>query len=422
MDNYRTRIADKTIKEYLETFGAVIIEGARATGKTTSSKNAAKSFVSLDKSPALAALAQTDPSVIFSGETPRLIDEWQLAPSIWNAVRHEVDDRAAPGQFILTGSATPSDEITRHSGAGRFGRIRLRTMSLFESGVGTGDIAFQEFFENGKEIAAIDGPGVTEYAEMIVKGGWPQTLFMTEDRASVYLQNYIEDITRVDVGGRIDKERIKALIRSLARNISTEASLSGIAKESIILQNNGNGKTEASVSIPTARNYLDSLTKIFILEELHPWPTHIRSKVRQRVSPKWHFVDPSIAAASLRLSSEQLISDPEALGLFFESLCIRDLRIFAGQIKGNVFYYRDENGLEVDAIVELFHGNWAGFEIKLGGDAYIDEGARNLLALYGKLSGTRQKEMTSLNVLTAGKVSYTRPDGVNVVSLAHIGM
>jgi predicted AAA+ superfamily ATPase len=422
MKDYKPRIADRTIREYLQVFGAVIVEGARATGKTTSSKNAAGSYVSLDESPSLAAVAQTDPSTLFSGEIPILIDEWQLAPNVWNAVRHEVDKRSSVGQFIMTGSATPKDDTTRHSGAGRFGRIKLRTMSLFESGLSTGEIPFQKFFERGERFASHGGPGVADYADAIVKGGWPGTLEMPPETASLYLQSYIEDIARLNLNGKTDPVRVKALIRSVSRNIATEATLTSIAGESKIFDESAKDETNQSVSIPTARKYLDGLTKIFILEELAPWQTHIRSKIRRRVSPKWHYIDPSIAAASLQLSSGQLLKDPETLGFFFESLCIRDLRIFTEYMRGSVSYYRDENDLEIDAIAELFDGRWAGFEIKLGGDDHIEKGAQNLLALQKKLVASKQRDMMSLNILTAGKVSYTRPDGVNVVSLGHIGV
>jgi predicted AAA+ superfamily ATPase len=421
MSEYSKRIVDNTIEEYLETFGAIIIEGARATGKTTTAQNAAASSISLDKSPAIAALAQTDPSTVFSGDVPRLIDEWQLAPNVWNAVRHEVDSRKSLGQFILTGSAAPNNDVTRHSGGGRFGRIRLRTMSLFESKNTTNQIDFRNFFKPGTKIAGVEGPDVATYANRIIIGGWPLTQNMSEQRASLYLRNYIEDVARVDVGEKSDPERVKSLIRSLSRNISTEASLKNVAGESKILDDNALDDTNQSISIPTVRKYLDNLSKIFVLEELSPWSTHIRSKVRQRVSPKWHFLDPSIAAASLQISSEQLLKDPNTLGYFFESLCIRDLRVYASYLGGNVSYYRDEKNLEVDAIVELFNGKWAGFEIKLGGDNYIEEGAENLKSLFGKLSASKQADMTSLNVLTAGNTSYKRKDGVNVVSLGHIG-
>ncbi|MDR2162508.1 MAG: DUF4143 domain-containing protein [Clostridiales Family XIII bacterium] len=422
MRSYQARIIDNTIAEYLKIFGAVILEGARATGKTTTAKDASKSEISLDESPQIVALAQTDPQAIFAGEIPRLIDEWQLAPNVWNAVRHEVDQRRTPGQFILTGSATPTDDITRHSGGGRFGRIRLRTMSLFESVGGPYQIDFNSFFNENGRISDIGGPSVADYAKSIIIGGWPLTQDMSENKASVYIRNYISDITKMDIEGSADPERVKAIIRSISRNIATEASLANIANEAKILSGDAKDETNQSVSIPTARKYLDSLTRIFILEELPPWSTHIRSKVRQRISPKWHFVDPSIAAAALGLSSSKLINDPNTFGYFFESLCIRDLRIYAEALGGHVSYYRDEKQLEVDAIVELFDGSWAAFEIKIGGDNYIEEGASNLKALYAKLSDSRQKDMKSLNVLTAGRVSYQRDDGVNVVSLGRLGL
>jgi predicted AAA+ superfamily ATPase len=422
MKKYNQRIVDTTVKEYLKIFGAVIVEGARATGKTTTAKHASKSDVSLDESPQMIAIAQASPSIVFEGDIPRLIDEWQLAPNIWNAVRHEVDKRSEPGQFILTGSATPNDDITRHSGGGRFGRLKMRPMSLFESGIGTNQIDFKMFFTKGGQFSAIGGPDIATYANRIILGGWPLTQGMTEKKAGIYLQNYIEDMAKVDVGGAHDTERIKSLIYSISRNIATEATVRHMAAEAGIFSPDMKHDTSPGVSVPTARKYLDSLTKIFILEELPPWSTHIRSKIRQRVSPKWHFADPSIAAATLGLSSKQLIDDPNTLGYFFESLCIRDLRIFAEALGGRVSYYRDEKHLEVDAIVQLFGGKWAAFEIKLGGDNFIEEGASNLKRLYEKLSESKQRDMTSLNVLTAGNVSYKRSDDVNVVALGHLGI
>jgi predicted AAA+ superfamily ATPase len=406
----------------LNAFGAVIIEGARATGKTTTALHAAKSNISLDQSPQVAALAQTNPAAVFAGDVPRLIDEWQLASNVWNAIRHEIDVRGRPGQFILTGSATPDDDVTRHSGAGRFGRIKLRTMSLFESGFSTGAIDFGTFFEGDADVCGVAGPDIPTYASRIVIGGWPMTQGMSERQANMYLRSYLEDSAKSDMNGGANPERVKALLRALSRNISTEAAVKRLASEANMPEFSKGDKANQGVSLPTARKYLDALSSIFILEELQPWATHIRARVRQRVSPKWHFVDPSLATASLQISSKQLLEDPNALGYFFESLCVRDLRVFAERLGGQVYSYRDEKNLEVDAIVELFDGKWAGFEIKLGGDRFIEEGARNLLRLYGKLSDAKQADMTSLNVLTAGNVSYRRADRVNVVSIGHIGI
>ena len=419
MKTYKKRIADAALSEALRVFGAVVIEGARAVGKSTSATHAAASGVSLDSSPELAALAQTSPGAVLPGKVPRLIDEWQLAPAVWNAVRHEVDRRGRAGQFILTGSAAPTDDITRHSGAGRFGRIRLRTMSLAETGDSTGDVNFRSLFSKRTKVAAFGGPDIPGFARLITKGGWPFLAGKTQKQASLWLQGYLEDTARLDIDGGSDRERVKALMRALARNLSTETAISNLMKESQI--ENAGAPLGASVSTPTVRKYLDALSRIFVLEELPPWSTHIRSKVRQRTSPKWHFVDPSLAAAALGVDANKLLSEPRTLGLFFESLAIRDLRIYAGALGGTVSYYRDETGLEIDAIAELPNGKWAGFEIKLGGESRIDEGAANLKKLRGKLEESRRRDLMSLNIITAGNTSRTRDDGVNIIGLGHMG-
>jgi predicted AAA+ superfamily ATPase len=419
MKAYKKRIVDAAISEALEVFGALVIEGARAVGKSTSARQISASGVSLDSSPELAALAQTSPGAVLPGKVPRLIDEWQLAPAVWNAVRHEVDQRGRPGQFILTGSATPTDDITRHSGAGRFGRIRLRTMSLAETGDSTKQVNFRSLFSaNAKKIAAFGGPDIPGFARLITKGGWPFLAGMTEKKASLWLQGYLEDTARLDIDGRGDRERVKALMRALARNLSTETAISNLMNESQI-ENTG-APSNTSVSTPTVRKYLDALTRVFVLEELPPWSARIRSKVRQRTSPKWHFVDPSLAAAALGVNADKLLSEPRTLGLFFESLAIRDLRIYAGALGGTVSYYRDETGLEVDAIAELPNRKCAAFEIKLGGESRIAEGAANLKKLRGKLEETRRRDLKSLNIITAGNTSRTRDDGVNIIGLGHM--
>ncbi|MDR0843461.1 MAG: DUF4143 domain-containing protein [Acidobacteriota bacterium] len=408
------------IKEALATFGAVVIEGARAVGKSTTAAQVAGSVVSLDSSPELVVLAQTSPGVVLTGTPPQLIDEWQLAPNLWNAIRHEVDNRGTVGQFILTGSAAPTDDITRHSGAGRFGRIRLRTMSLSESGHSTGQVDFRSLFTPGKRVAGVGGADVPLLADMIVRGGWPSTLNLTEGRASLYLRSYLDDTTRLDVGRRTDRERVRALLSALARNLSTETAIIKLGREAQ-LADTGDGEDAGSgTSQPTLRKYLDCLACVFVLEELPAWSTHIRSKVRQRVSPKWHFVDPSLAAAALGINAARLLAEPKTLGLFFESLAIRDLRIYADRMGGAISYYRDETGLEVDAVAELPNGKWAGFEVKLGGGQRIDEGAVNLKKLLDKLAEQRRQDCVSLNVITAGNTSYTREDGVNVIALGHL--
>jgi len=415
---YKKRVVDAAIKTALQTFGAVIIEGARAVGKSTSAAYAAASSTSLDSSPEFAAMVQTSPNVILTGDVPRLIDEWQLAPNIWNAVKHEVDKRGLPGQFILTGSATPTDDLTRHSGAGRFARIRLRTMSLAETGHSTEQINFRDLFLRDGKVGGCGGPDIPQITSLIVKGGWPFVMDMSEEQASLYLRSYLEDTARLDVGNRTDRERVKVLIRALARNLSTERAIRHLINETQIMDEPLSN--EVGISQPTLRKYLDNLTRIFILDELPAWATHIRSKVRQRVGPKWHFIDPSLAAASLGIHSSRLLSEPKTLGFFFESLVIRDLRIYADAMGGNVAYYRDETGLEVDTVIELPDGRWAGFEIKLGGEQFINEGATNLLKLKNKVSAQRQQDLMSLNIVTAGNTSYSREDGVNVIALGHL--
>lgn len=420
MSSYRPRIVDRIVRDALTTFGAVIIQGPRAVGKTTTGLQVAASSVRLDASPELAALAETSPRTVLSGDVPRLVDEWQLAPTLWNAVRHEVDQRAEPGQFILTGSATPPDDVTRHSGAGRFRRVTLRPMTLAESGDGIDAFRLADLFA-GTEIAGLGGPTVEDYTSLVVRGGWPALVAQTQRSPSEYLGSYLDDVARVDLPGadiRIDPLRMRALVRALARNVSTEVSATKLSQEAEIGLDNEHG---TDVSAQTIRRYLDALSRVFVVEEQPAWAPHLRSKVRLRTYPKWHFSDPSLAAAALGASPRKLLDDLNTLGLLFESLCIRDLRVHAQRIGGTVFHYRDSAGLEVDAIVELNDGRWAAFEVKMGGTKNIDAAATNLAKLSGKVSEKRVEQLASLNVLTAGTTSYTRPDGINVVALGHLG-
>jgi predicted AAA+ superfamily ATPase len=421
--DYRVRLADDLIKDALGTFGAVIIQGPRAVGKTTSGLHLAASSVRLDSSPNLATLAQLSPERVLDGATPRLIDEWQLAPTLWNSVRHEVDTRGVAGQFILTGSATPADDITRHSGAGRFHRIMLRPMSLDESGDSIRQVSFTALFDNSTDkpsVAGLGGPSVEKYAELIVRGGWPVLVMQPSRSPTQYLADYLDDVSRTDLrfaGLQADPIRVGALQRALARNTATEISASKLGAEAEIPFP---GATSTAISAQIVRKYIDALTRIFVVEEQPAWAPHLRSKVRLRVRPKWHFIDPSLAAAALRAQPEALLDDLNTLGLLFESLAIRDLRIYTQTLEGAVYHYRDDSGLEVDAIVELGDGRWAAFEVKLGGADNIKLAAANLCKLATKVSAQRAEKLCSLNVLTAGDESYTRPDGVNVIALGHL--
>jgi len=417
MKEYYSRLTERQIKDSLSAMGAVLIQGPRAVGKSTTARRLSKSCITLDESVELIELAKNSPEIILKGPTPRFIDEWQLSPPIWNAVRHEVDIRQQTGQFILAGSSSPTSDITHHTGAGRIGRVTMSPLSLYESKDSTQQVDIKQLFcEKNPKIAGYGGLKVEQYAQKIISGGWPGLIGKTENQSQIYLSNYLDDISRVNIGSDIHKTdpvRMRALLRALSRNISTEAPITKLAVEAGLIQ--------TSVSPQTARKYIDQLTQIFVLQELPAWATHIRSNVRQRVNPKWHFSDPSLAAASLELSSEQLLSDPKTLGYFFESLVIRDLRVYAQALDGNVYHYRDEKGLEVDAIIELRNGKWLACEIKLGGSGFITEGIRNLIKLCNKLENTKLKDMAGLCVITAGKESFTDKDtGVHIISLGHL--
>ena len=414
MAHYRTRIMDAAIERALHTFGAVILEGARAVGKTTTALRHSASSVRLDSSPDLLTLAETAPETVLRGDTPRLVDEWQLAPTVWNAVRHAVDVRGLPGQFILTGSQTPADDVTRHSGAGRFRRLRLRPMTLSESGESLACVALGSLFDGG-DISGLGGPSVDDYAQLIVRGGWPALIEQNERSATEYLDAYLDDITRVDIplsGEGVDPLRMRALTRAIARNVATEAPAARLAAEAEI--------DGSPVSAQSVRKYLDALSRVGVLEELPAWRPHLRSAVRLRVRPTWHFVDPSLAAVGLDASATTLLDDPRTLGFLFESLAIRDLRVYAETMGGTVCRYRDERGLEVDAIIELPNGRWAAIEIKLGGDTAIDRAATNLQRLASQVSVERAKRLAGLAVITAGTTSLRRRDGVAVIALGHL--
>lgn len=414
MPQYRRRIIDQAINTALATFGALVLEGPRAVGKTTTALQHTASSARLDSSPDLVTLAETAPEVVLSGETPRLIDEWQLAPTIWNAVRHAVDTRGTAGQFILTGSATPADDVTRHSGAGRFRRTILRPMTLSESGESIGAVSFATLFDS-TTIAGLGGPTIEDYVRLIVRGGWPALVQQPDRSATDYLGAYLDDVARSDLpaaGARVDPVRMRALMRSLARNVATEAPATRLAAEAEV-------EEKAGVSAQSVRKYLDVLARVHVLEEQPAWRPHLRSAIRQRVSSKWHFIDPSLAAAALEASPRTLLDDPKTLGFFFESLVIRDLRVYADTLGGKVTHYRDEGGLEIDAVVDLPDGRWAAFEVKLGGQTGVEAAAQSLHKLAAKVGPAHAARLSSLNVITAGTTSLTRPDQVNVIALGH---
>ena len=410
---YQRRLIDTRIERKLRSSGGVLIRGARQVGKTTTALQHVASSVRLDD-PSSRRLAQLEPSAILHGAAPRLIDEWQVVPEVWNAVRHEIDARQAKGQFVLTGSATPSDDLTRHSGAGRIARMTLRPMSLSESGDSIEKIRFASLWEDW-DSGALGGPAVAEYARLIVRGGWPGLVSLPTADAADSLVDYVDNLSSVDLralDSPPDPVRTRALLRALARNTSTEASLAKLASEAQI---DGGG-----ASPQTIRKYLDQLAQVFVLDELTAWPVHLRSSIARRVKPKWHFVDPSLGIAALRATPESLLKDLETFGLFFESLVIRDLRAYADTIDAQVFHYRDSEGLEVDAIIERPDGAWAACEVKLGGESNIDRAATTMARLQNRVSADKWSRLGSMNVITAGTASYRRDDGVQVIALGHL--
>lgn len=416
MPRYRPRIADRELTARLAGAGAVVIEGPRASGKTWTARQFAGSEVLLDVDEQARRLASLEPSQLLTGETPRLIDEWQLEPHIWNHVRRAVDDRQAKGQFILTGSAVPRDDVTRHSGAGRFSRLRLRPMSLFELGHSTGTISLKDLLGGEGMPGSEARLAVRDLARIVCVGGWPSHLHGSTTEAIRANRDYLAEVGRVDVGRvngvRHDPGRVERLIQSLARNVATCASLATIAADL--------GGPEPPPTHRTARNYMTALERLMLVEDQPPWTPHLRSRSRLRMSPKRHFVDPSVATAALRAEPEHLIRDIEWFGFLFESMVVRDLRVYAQAIDARVHHYRDNTGLEVDAIVDAGPDRWAAFEIELG-TRRIDAAARSLLKFADRVDTDRRGQPAALAVIVHDGYGYTRPDGVAVIPIGALG-
>jgi len=414
-EGYIRRTVDLYIKELLECTGALLIEGPKWCGKTRTSEEFAKSALRIENKEQIAFLRAVIESGVrtpLEGETPRLIDEWQTVPSIWDAVRFEVDRRRKRGQFILTGSSVPPRKSFVHSGAGRIGKVSMRTMSLFESGESNGQVSLQGLFGPEYEVGGHSEFTVEKLARALTRGGWPESLHDTPKNASrivsMYLKAVIEsDLSRVDEVTR-DPVITRKIIESVSRNISTSAS-----KESVRKDVNG---AEGTLTDVTLNEYLGAMEKIFLIENLPAWNPHMRSRTRLMKTSKWHFTDPSIAAASLKISSDALLSDYSAFGLLFESLCVRDLRVYAQPMDGTLSYFGNKNGHEVDLILEVPGGEWGAIEVKLGGK-YIDDGAKSLLKLRENIDAEYMKRPSFLMVLTAGQFAYKRPDGVIVVPI-----
>lgn len=419
MKDYKNRIVDEILEKKLKGKGAVLIQGPKWCGKTTTAEQIAKSILYMAKSDEKEqnkTLVEINPTLLLDGEIPRLIDEWQIAPKLWDAIRYEIDHRNAEGQFILTGSSIPAklDDVT-HSGTGRFAWLLMRPMSLYESEESTGQVSLKDLFEGTKKIEGINNLGLEKIAYLVCRGGWPRAIFMEEEIALEQAYDYYDAVVNRDIseadGVTRNPERVKNLMRSYARNMGTQASNDTLRSDMI-------ANDSSSLDTDTVLSYVNALKKIFVVEEAPAWNPNLRSKTAIRTSDTRYFIDPSIAVASLGIGPKDLMNDLNTFGLMFETLCIRDLRVYAESIKGKVYHYRDANDLECDAVIHLRDGSYGLIEIKLGGDSLINEGVGTLKKLESRIDITKMNKPAFLLVLTAtGKYAYRREDGVYVVPI-----
>ena len=420
MKRYINRIADGILGKKLRAKGAVLIEGAKWCGKTTTASQIAKSILYM-QDPArkrqYLELSEIDPARLLSGETPRLIDEWQLAPKLWDAIRFEVDRRDEFGQFVLTGSAVPPEtsEIS-HSGIGRITKMLMRPMSLYESGDSSGQVSLSGLFAGNGDICGESKMNIDKLSFLICRGGWPKAIDEEKDVALQQAIDYFDaivdaDISRVDNVER-NKERTKRILRSYARSVGTQAKISSIAADI-------SANEAVSISDMTITSYINALKKIFVLEDSSSWNPNLRSKTAIRTSDTRYFTDPSVCTAALELGPNDLVNDLNTMGFLFENMCLRDLRIYAEALDGNVYHYRDKSGLECDAVVHLRNGVYGLVEIKLGGDRLISEGVETLKKLSSNIDTTKMKAPAFKMVLIGvGEMAYRRSDGIYIVPLS----
>ena len=414
---YYPRVADRTLDFKLSSCGAVWIKGPKWCGKSTTAEQAAKSAVYLQDGRGgsqQVALAKNAPELLLAGETPRLIDEWQVVSSLWDQVRFEVDRRKERGQFILTGSATPLDgeeDEREHSGIGRITPMVMRPMALFESKDGAGGVSLSELFDGNEPKPVLSPLALADYAYLTCRGGWPSALGLERElaleQAFIYYDGLVEEDVRRVVKNARNPERIKRLMRSYARAVASETSIAEIRKDMA-------ANDDGDMGDGTIASYINVLERLYVIENLRAWNPNLRSKTAVRTSDTRHFVDPSIACAALGLGPSDLLADLRSFGLLFESLCVRDLRVYAEALRGEVRHYRDSSGLEADAVIHLRDGRWAAVEVKLASEESIEEAAAHLRLLADKV---RSREPEFLMVLTATGVAYRREDGVFVVPL-----
>jgi len=415
--NYYSRVIEKEIERKLNASGAVLIKGPKSCGKTETAKQFAKSILLVDRDEQIPVIMQIDPKILLSGATPRLLDEWQEQPRLWNYVRHEVDDRKEKGQFILTGSANPDENVKLHSGAGRFTVVEMQTMSWQEMGYSSGHGSIEQLLK-GNTISFYNTELTLELIiERMIKGGWPALLNMSLEDAILLNRAYIDlladiDMSRVSAVKR-DPQKVRTLLRSIARNVATLVDNTTLEKDIKKVE-------DADLSRPTIIDYLDALSRLMIFEEQPAFNTHIRSANSLRKSAKRHFCDVSLAVAALKLNKEALMNDLKYCGFLFESLVYHDLKMYARANDAEISHYRDSTGLEIDAVVQQSGGAWAAFEVKLGIGMH-DEAAKNLLKFNSVIDYTKISKPSSLNIITGTGMSYTRPDGINVISVASLG-
>ena len=419
MREYKARITDKILQRKLAGKGAVLIEGPKWCGKTTTAEQTAKSILYMadpENERQNLMLVDINPKLLLQGEAPRLIDEWQIAPKLWDAVRYEVDHRGEEGQFILTGSAVPpnNDEI-KHTGTGRFGWLLMRPMSLFESGESNGTVSLSALFAGAQDIMGVNELDIKKLAFLVCRGGWPRASFLDDEIALDQAYDYYDAIVHADIS-RVDNvsrnpERVKRLMRCYARNQGAQ-----ISNEALKLDMEKNDAS--SLDANTVFSYINALKKIFVVEEMPAWNPNLRSKTAIRSADTRYFIDPSIAVAALGVGPNDLLNDLNTFGLLFETMCVRDLRVFADALRGCVYHYRDKTGLECDAVIHLRNGAYGLIEIKLGGDAAIEHGAETLKKLRDKIDTDKMKAPAFLMVLTGtSKYAFRREDGVYVVPI-----
>ena len=417
MKEYKKRIADKLLKYRLEEVGAVLIEGPKWCGKTTTAEQQAKSVLYMadpDNQKSYIEMADLRIKMLLKGDNPRLIDEWQIIPQIWDAIRFDVDHRGEEGLYVLTGSAVPaSTENIHHTGTGRFAWITMRTMTLWESGESTGEVSLAELFRGNPDIAGFNKLKIEDIAYVVCRGGWPSSVSKNRRAALRQAYDYYDAVVKTDIS-RVDEvsrnsERTKLLLRSYARSQGGQVSIGAIRQDMM-------ANDDETLADKTVQSYIGALKKIFVIEDMPAWNPNLRSKTAIRSADTRYFVDPSIAVAALGLGPEDLVNDLETFGLLFETLCVRDLRVYADALDGMVYHYRDKNGLECDAVIHLRNGAYGLVEIKLGGAAAIEKGASTLMELASKIDTTKMKVPAVLMILTAvGDYAYQRKDGIYVV-------